>query len=133
MALSGVLCSRPLLISKENVTVSPSTYSRVQGGKRELSTPVCAKCSLFMFVQNNLFYLDQVFGPSCPQDTATAISQSVPSILCYFTAVGVGTSVDDQLKCQRGYLVKNISSQSFAMLDKWHKLYASVKGDGTLS
>lgn len=25
MALSGVLCSRPLLISKEKVTVSPST------------------------------------------------------------------------------------------------------------
>lgn len=25
------------------------------GEKRELSTPVCAKCSLFLFVQNNLF------------------------------------------------------------------------------
>lgn len=46
-------------------------------------------------------YLDKIFGPSCPQDTSTAISQSVPSILCYFTAVGVGTSIDDQLKYQR--------------------------------
>lgn len=32
IALSGVLCSRPLLISKEKVTVSPSTL-KFKGGK----------------------------------------------------------------------------------------------------
>lgn len=133
MALSGVLCSRPLLISKENVTVSPSTYSRVQGKKGSSPRLYVQSVHCFCLYKTTYFYLDQVFGPSCPQDTATAISQSVPSILCYFTAVGVGTSVDNQLKYQRRYLMKNISSQSFAMLDKWHKLYASVKGAGTLS
>lgn len=37
MALSGVLCSRPLRISKEKVTVSPSTFThpRQEGGKKE--------------------------------------------------------------------------------------------------
>lgn len=37
MALSGVLCSRPLRISKENVTVSPSTFKyprQEKGGKK---------------------------------------------------------------------------------------------------
>lgn len=37
MALSGVLCSRPLLISKEKVTVSPSTL-KFKGGKCTLKT-----------------------------------------------------------------------------------------------
>lgn len=32
IALSGVLCSRPLLISKEKVTVSPSTL-KFKGGE----------------------------------------------------------------------------------------------------
>lgn len=38
IALSGVLCSRPLLISKEKVTVSPSTLKFKEGGKCTLKT-----------------------------------------------------------------------------------------------
>ncbi len=72
----------------------------------------CCLCSLWMFVQNSFFYLDKVFGPSCPQDTATAIPQSVASILSHFTTVGVGTSIDNQLKHQRIFLVQNIHNQS---------------------
>lgn len=44
-------------------------------------------------------YLYKVFWPSCPQHTATAIAQSVSSIFCYFSTIGVGSSIDDQLKC----------------------------------
>lgn len=61
-----------------------------------------------MFVQNSCFYLDKVLGPSCPQNTAAAITKSVPPVLCYFTAVGVGTSIDNQLKYRRIRLVQNI-------------------------
>ena len=78
----------------------------LQQDTKECSSCVftCVHC-VHCVCTNSFFYLDKVFGPSCPQDTATAISQSVPSILSYFTTVGVGTSVDNQLKYQRIYFV----------------------------
>ena len=48
IALSGVLCSRPLLISKEKVTVSPSTL-KFKGGKCTLKTKhtICKRAMNF--------------------------------------------------------------------------------------
>ena len=48
IALSGVLCSRPLLISKEKVTVSPSTL-KFKGGKCTLKTrhTICKRAMNF--------------------------------------------------------------------------------------
>lgn len=101
------------------------------GEKRELSTPVCAKCSLFLFVQNNLFLpWPGLWAILSPRHCDCHIPEcSLHTLLLY------GCWCWDQRRwpTERRYLMKNISSQSFAMLDKWHKLYASVKGDGTLS
>lgn len=89
--------------------LQPKTWHRKNVALQDC---LCTMCLLCMFVKNSFFYLDKVFGPSCPQDTTTAISQSVPSIFCYFTTVGIGTSIDDQLKCQRIHLIKNVPNQS---------------------
>lgn len=79
------------------------------------------------------YYLDQIFGPPCSQHTATAVSKGVSSIFCYFTAVGVGTSVDNQLKYQWRYLSKNIFKKSSGMLARLKKMYANISEVSTLS
>ena len=86
---------------------------------------------MYACAKQSVFYLDKVFGPSCPQDTTTAISQSVPSILRYFTTVGVGTGIDNQLKYQRIYLVEDIPNRQFATLEKLHTVCVrATKDDG---
>lgn len=50
------------------------SFNLQQGTKKGISTCLHVQYVQFMSVQTNLFYLDQVFGPSCPQDTATAVS-----------------------------------------------------------
>lgn len=80
-------------------------------GSSRQCVAVCV-CAQSVYVLYGLFYLDKVFWPSCAQNTATAISQSVSSIFCYFTTVGVGTSIDNQLKYLRICL-------------EWHKMHVT--------
>ena len=80
-----------------------------QGTENSIALKDCCVFCVFllcMFAQNSFLYLDEVFGPSCPQHTATAVSQSVPSVLSYFTTVRVGTSIDHQLRFQKITLIK---------------------------
>ena len=92
--------------------LQPTARQENKCSSSRLCFAVCV-CAQSVYVLYSFFYLDKVFGPSCPQDTATAISQSVSSIFCYFTTVCVGTSVDNQLKYYRIRL-------------EWHKMHVTA-------